>query len=34
MGKVMGPLKARLAGRTDMALASAMVKAALGGSGN
>lgn len=34
MGKVMGPLKARLAGRTDMAQASVLVKAALGGSGN
>lgn len=34
MGKVMGPLKARLAGRTDMAQASILVKAALGGSGN
>lgn len=31
MGKVMGPLKAKLAGRTDMALASALVKAALSG---
>jgi uncharacterized protein YqeY len=33
MGKVMGPLKAKLAGRTDMAAASALVKAALSGSG-
>ncbi len=33
MGKVMGPLKAKLAGRTDMAQASALVKAALSGSG-
>ncbi|MBU0603513.1 MAG: GatB/YqeY domain-containing protein [Gammaproteobacteria bacterium] len=32
MGKVMGPLKERLAGRTDMAQASALVKAALSGS--
>ena len=32
MGKVMGPLKAKLAGRTDMAQASALVKAALSGS--
>lgn len=31
MGKVMGPLKAKLAGRTDMAQASALVKAALSG---
>ena len=31
MGKVMGPLKAKLAGRTDMAQASARVKAALSG---
>ncbi|WP_018413213.1 GatB/YqeY domain-containing protein [Methyloversatilis thermotolerans] len=31
MGRVMGPLKARLAGRTDMAQASALVKAALSG---
>ena len=31
MGKVMGPLKAKLAGKTDMAAASALVKAALGG---
>jgi uncharacterized protein len=29
MGKVMGPLKARLAGKADMALASARVKALL-----
>jgi uncharacterized protein YqeY len=34
MGKVMGPLKAKLAGKTDMAAASALVKAALGGSGS
>lgn len=33
MGKVMGPLKAKLAGKTDMAAASALVKAALGGAG-
>jgi uncharacterized protein YqeY len=33
MGKVMGPLKAKLAGKTDMAAASALVKAALGGTG-
>jgi uncharacterized protein len=32
MGKVMGPLKEKLAGRTDMAQASALVKAALSGS--
>jgi uncharacterized protein len=31
MGKVMGPLKARLAGKADMALASARVKALLAG---
>lgn len=31
MGKVMGPLKAKLAGRTDMTQASALVKAALSG---
>ena len=31
IGKVMGPLKAKLAGRTDMAQASALVKAALSG---
>jgi len=31
MGMVMGPLKAKLAGRTDMAQASALVKAALSG---
>ncbi len=31
MGKVMGPLKEKLAGRTDMAQASALVKAALSG---
>ncbi len=31
MGKVMAPLKAKLAGRTDMAQASALVKAALSG---
>ncbi|MDP2870686.1 GatB/YqeY domain-containing protein [Methyloversatilis sp.] len=34
MGKVMGPLKAKLAGKTDMAAASALVKAALGGAGD
>ncbi|MCQ9375201.1 MULTISPECIES: GatB/YqeY domain-containing protein [unclassified Methyloversatilis] len=33
MGKVMGPLKAKLAGRTDMTAASALVKSALGGAG-
>jgi uncharacterized protein YqeY len=33
MGKVMAPLKAKLAGKTDMAAASALVKAALGGAG-
>ena len=31
MGKVMGPLKAKLAGRTDMTQASELVKAALSG---
>lgn len=31
MGKVMGPLKAKLAGRTDMTQASALVKATLSG---
>jgi uncharacterized protein YqeY len=30
MGKVMGAVKARLAGKADMAVASAAVKAALG----
>jgi uncharacterized protein YqeY len=31
MGKVMGPLKAKLAGRADMAKVSARVKAKLAG---